>query len=90
MPIQRAAFKSVRKDKKRHLRNLRILSELKTDAKKLSSSLSAKKPKEAQEALQLLISKIAKAASKGVIHKNKASRTISRLTKRLKKLEQGQ
>ncbi len=90
MPIQRAAFKSVRKDKKRHLRNLRITSEIKTVAKGFHSFIAAKKPKEAREALQVLISKIAKAASKGIIHKNTASRTISRLTKLLKKSEQGQ
>lgn len=90
MPIQRAAFKSVRKDKKRHLRNLRITSELKSLMKKFYSLAAAKKLNEAKGLLQTLISHIAKAASKGIIHKNTASRKISRLTKHLKKLEVGQ
>ncbi len=85
MPIQRAAFKSVRKDKKRHLRNLRITSNLKNVNKKFDSLIKANKPKEAGEALQSLISHIDKAASKGIIHKNTASRKISRLTKLLLK-----
>lgn len=86
MPIQRAAFKSVRKDKKKRIRNLRITSELKSLHKKLDSFVTAKNLKEAKETLQLLISKIDKAASKGIIHNNTASRKISRLMKRLKKL----
>lgn len=90
MPIQRAAFKSIRKDKKRHLRNLRITSQLKTVNKKFAASINAKKLPEAKEALKLLISHISKAASKGIIHKNTASRKISRLTKQLRKLERSQ
>lgn len=89
MPIQRAAFKSVRKDKKRHLRNLRIISELKNLEKKAAAFFNSKNLKEAGQVLKALSSKIDKAASKGIIHKNKASRKISRLMKRLKKLEQG-
>lgn len=90
MPIQRASFKSVRKDKKRRIRNLRVTSDLKTAAKKFELSLVAKKADEARQAFKLLISKIGKASTKGIIHKNTASRKISRLAKRLKKLEQGQ
>ena len=87
MPIQKAAFKSVRKDKKRHLRNLRIASELKSVEKKFRAFIAAKNQKEARETARLLISKVDKAATKGVLHKNTASRTISRLTRDLGKLE---
>jgi small subunit ribosomal protein S20 len=90
MPIQRAAFKSVRKDKKRRQRNLRITSELKTLEKRFSSYLNAKKASEAKEILALLVSKIGKAAGKGILHRNTASRQISRLKIRLNKLEKGQ
>ncbi|MEI8176828.1 MAG: 30S ribosomal protein S20 [Candidatus Omnitrophota bacterium] len=88
MPIQRASFKSVRKDKKKHLRNLRINSELKTLAKKFTVAADGKKSEEAKEAFQALISHIGKAASKGILHKNTASRKVSRLAKRLKKVDQ--
>jgi small subunit ribosomal protein S20 len=90
MPIQRAAFKSVRKDKKKHQRNLRIISELKTIEKRFRSSLNAKNLKEAKEIFALLISKIGKAASKGILHKNTASRKVSRLNLSLNKLEKAQ
>jgi len=90
MPIQRAAFKSVRKDKKRRARNLKVTSELKTVEKRFTSFINAKKQKEAQEASRALISKLDQASSKGIVHKNTASRKISRLMKALKKLEQGQ
>ena len=89
MPIQRAAFKSVRKDKKRRVRNLRVTSELKTITKRFNSLITVKKVSEAKEALKSLIASIDKAASKGIIHKNTASRKISRLTKTLNKLERG-
>ncbi len=89
MPIQGASFKSVRKDKKRHLRNLRITSELKSINKKFESLINAKKFEEAKKTLQLLISKIGKAASKKIVHKNTASRKVSRLMKHLKKSERG-
>ncbi|MCM8781605.1 MAG: 30S ribosomal protein S20 [Candidatus Omnitrophica bacterium] len=89
MPIQRTAFKSVRKDKKRRIRNLRITSELKTIKKKFESFINAKKVSEAKEILKVLVSRIDKAASKGIIHRNTASCKIARLTKQLNKLERG-
>ena len=87
MPIQKASFKSVRKDAKRHIRNVRITSELKSSHKKFDSMIDAKKPAEAKAALKTLISDIDKAASKGILHRNTASRQVARLSKRLRKLE---
>jgi small subunit ribosomal protein S20 len=83
MPIKRASFKDLRKSKKRHLRNITIRSELHTITKKFDSLVADKKSVEAKDTLKLLLSKIDKAASKGIIHKNAASRRSSRLTKRV-------
>ena len=83
MPIKRASFKDLRKSKKRHSRNITIRSELHTLTKNFDSLVAGKKKTEAQDALKSLLSKIDKAASKGIIHKNAASRKSSRLTKRL-------
>lgn len=83
MPIKRASFKDLRKSKKRHVRNIAIESELHTLSKKFDSLVSGKKAPEAKEMLKTLLSKIDKAAAKGIIHKNAASRKASRLTKRL-------
>lgn len=83
MPIKRASFKDLRKSKKRHLRNVAIKSEMHTLTKKFDSLVAGKKKTEAGDTLKILLSKIDKAASKGIIHKNAASRKSSRLTKRL-------
>lgn len=86
MPIHHAAFKQIKKDKKRTLRNKAVKSELKTYVKKFEELLAEKKLEEAKSYLRQLISKLHKAKSKGVIHKNTASRKISRLYQKLNKL----
>ena len=83
MPIEKTAYKELRKSKPRHLRNLTTVTELKTLAKNFERLVVAKKLDEAKAAIKILISKIDRAASKGIIHKNAASRKISRLMKKL-------
>ena len=83
MPIKRASFKDLRKSKKRHHRNIAIKSELHSFIKKFENLVSAKKSDEAKALLASIISKINKAAAKGIIHKNASSRKVSRLTKKL-------
>lgn len=86
MPHKRSAFKELRKSKKRHVRNISIKSELKTSIKKFEGLLTDKKIDEAKTYLKKLVSDIDKAVSKGMLHKNSASRKNSRLTKRLASL----
>ena len=83
MPIKRASFKDLRKSKRKHLRNISIRSELHSYSKKVESLIAAKKTDEAKASLKVFISKLDKAASKGIIHKNAASRKSSRLMKRI-------
>ena len=83
MPIKRASFKDLRKSNRRHLRNISTKSELHSHSKKVESLIAAKKGDEARAALAIFISKLDKAASKGIIHKNAVSRKASRLTKRI-------
>lgn len=83
MPIKRASFKDLRKSKKRNLRNNSIKSELHSLSKKVESLIAAKKADDARSALKIFLSKLDKAASKGIIHKNAASRKSSRLMKRV-------
>ena len=85
MPIKKSAFKELRKAKKRHLRNIKILSELKTLNKKFISLVDEKKIEQAKKVLNRLISKLDKAAVKKIIRKNKVSRKKSRLMRKLKK-----
>lgn len=63
---------------------------MKNVIKNLEEALSSKSPERASETLKEAISVIDKTAQKGVIHKNKASRKISRLTHRVNSLLQAQ
>lgn len=60
---------------------------MKTELRKVNEAIVAGSEDEAKAALKEAISVIAKTASKGTIHKNTASRNISRLTKRVNKME---
>ncbi len=86
MPREKTAYKELRKTKKRHLRNIATKSEMKTLKKNFERLITAKKVDDAKTALRVLTSKIDRAASKGVIKTNAASRSISRLMKKLSKI----
>ncbi len=87
MPIIKSAAKELRKSKKRHLRNMDVLSELKTLQKGVLQLIDEKKVPEAQKLFNVFSSRLDKAARKNVIHKNQASRKKSRLMIRLKKAQ---
>jgi small subunit ribosomal protein S20 len=86
MAVHASTIKRERQNKARRIRNQAVLSRLKTVLKKARTALEAKDPHKAQQAMDLAISALDKAATKGVIHKNKASRTISRLSRRYHQL----
>ena len=67
-------------------RNKAIKSRVKTYIKKVDVAIAANDKAAAQAALKEAISEINKAASKGVYHKNTASRKISRLSLAVNKL----
>ena len=83
MPRERTAYKELRKAQKRHFKNISTKSDLRTSVKNFESLVKAKKTDEAKKVLASLISKLDKAASKGIIKNNTASRKISRLMKKL-------
>ena len=82
MPRKKAAIKRLRADKKRRLRNTSVLSELKTRTKKFESLSNSKNKEQTTHALRDLVRRLDKAASKGIIHANKAARKKSRLIKK--------
>ncbi|HUW21274.1 MAG TPA: 30S ribosomal protein S20 [Candidatus Bathyarchaeia archaeon] len=78
MPITKSAKKALRRDRRKKLKNLLIRNKLK---KVLKSTL-----KQPNLSIQADASRIIdRAAKKGVIHKNKAARLKSRLTKLINK-----
>lgn len=68
------------------LRNKAIKSRVKTEIKKFYAALEAGDKSIAQAQLLVAISQIDKATTKGVFHKNTASRKVSQLDLALNKL----
>ncbi len=85
MPQRKCAAKSLRVDKKRVAHNIALKSELKKEIKGLRAMISGAKLDEAKEKLRSVFSKLDRAAAKGLIHKNTASRRKSSLALMLKK-----
>ena len=83
MATHRSAEKRDRQNKKRKARNVAVKSQTKTEIKKVLAAVEGKDQESSEKALKDAIKVIKKAASKGVYHKNNASRKVSRLTKKV-------
>ncbi len=81
-----SALKRMRQNERRRARNRVMRSMAKTQVKRLLRAVEEKKVDEAQEALRLSTAILQKSASKGVYHRNKASRQISRLARKINAL----
>jgi small subunit ribosomal protein S20 len=77
----KSALKRIKQNKKRADRNRHVRSTLRTFIKRVREAVAAKDDALAKESLAAAIPVIDTAATKGVIHRNKASRDVSRLTK---------
>ena len=69
------------------MRNRINKTRIKSAIRKVNEAIAKGSAEEAKDALQKAIPVIAKTASKGTIHKRTSSRKISRLTKRVNKME---
>ncbi len=87
MPNTKQAKKRMRRDARRRERNRYHLSRMRTYIKKFNKLIEEGKKEEAQKFLPEVVSIIQHTASKGVIHKREASRRVSRLYKKLLKLD---
>jgi len=78
----KSALKRIRQSEKRRLRNRQVVSHMRSSIKKFQlAAEEGTTPEILQGSLQRVSVIIDKAASKGVIHRNNASRKISRLTR---------
>ena len=68
------------------MRNKMIKSKVKTLVKNVESAITAGDKAAAEAALKVATSEISKAASKGIVHKNRAARTVSRLSLAVNKM----
>ena len=82
----KSQIKRNRQNEKRRLRNRAVRAELRTRTRSAVEAAEAGES-DADDKLQDAIKRIDKAAAKGVLHKNTASRTKSRLTKRVRTLQ---
>jgi small subunit ribosomal protein S20 len=78
-----SAEKRARQSVKRNLHNRNVESGVKTVLKKVETAVTSGNRDDAGKALLQAIKALNKAASKGVVHRNTASRNISRLTKKV-------
>lgn len=81
------AIKRAKQAEKRRLRNKWQKSRANTFIKRVIAAVEAKDSQKAQADFSLATSFLDKLASKGIIHKNKAARHKSRLSKKIKALE---
>ena len=86
MANTKSAQKAVRKIARRTAVNKMRRSAMRTEVRKVEEALEAKDAAGAAAALRDAEPVLARAAQKGIVHKNAASRKISRLVKRVKAL----
>ncbi len=89
MPNTRSAAKRMRVTARRTLRNRMVKSRMKTSIRRYEAALAEGDATLSAELLQKATSEIDKAAAKGVIHRNEASRRKARLAARLNALANG-
>jgi len=82
VPNIKSAIKRVKVNEKKRLRNAALKSALRTAIKKFELALQESNVENAKTALLFATKKLDKAVTKGIIHKNNASRNKSRLTKK--------
>lgn len=85
MPITKSAKKALRQNVRGKIRNLKRKNIMKSLVKQTRKLAGAEKKEEAVKLLPKLYQAIDKAAKRGIIKKNTASRKKSRLTKLLNK-----
>lgn len=86
MPNTRSAAKRVRVTERRTLRNRMVKSRMRTSIRRYLEALESGDAAASTELFQKATSQIDRAAAKGVIHRNEASRRKARLAARLNAL----
>lgn len=90
MPNIKSFKKSAKKSLALKAQNDSIRNQVRNLVKKFERAIEAKEPKQIRESFSRAQSAIFKASSRGVFHKNKSSRKISRLNLRAKKALEAQ
>ena len=87
MANHKSAEKRNRQSQVRRIRNRANRTRMRNAIKAVDTAIVTGSQEDAQTALATAIPVIARTASKGTIHKKNASRKVSRLTKRVNKMQ---
>lgn len=85
MGKSKSAAKRHRQSLKKRIRNRHIRSTVKTAVKEVRAALTERAGPEVGEALSNAVSTIARAGSKGVLHRKTVARKVARLSKAVHK-----
>ncbi len=83
MPHRKSAFKTLKQDMKRRVRNRSVKSRLRTETNKFERMLERGDVADATQQMSLLTKLIQRAATRHVIHANKAARMQAQFQSRL-------
>jgi len=81
-----SALKRARQNEVKRVRNKSYKTRVKKAVKEVRTAIAANSAEQAQQSFREAVSIIQKTASKGVIHKNQASRKVSRLARGIKRV----
>ena len=84
MAHHQSAKKRIRRNEKRRVINHARIARVRTFVKRVESAIAGGDKSAANDALKLAQPEMHRGVSRGVLHKNTASRKISRLSKRIK------
>ena len=87
MANHKSALKRDKQSKVRRLRNRVNKTQMKGAVNKVDEAIAAGSEQQVREALQQAASIIQKTAAKGTIHKRTAARKVSRLAKRVNRMQ---
>ncbi|MGP1253939.1 MAG: 30S ribosomal protein S20 [Kiloniellales bacterium] len=86
MANHKSAEKRIRRNERRREINKARVSRIRTFLKRVELAIASGDQPNAREALKAAQPEIQRGVTRGVMHKNTASRTLSRLSKRVKAL----
>ena len=87
MANHKSSKKRILRNNKRNEINSNRISRIRTYIKKVETEISSENKDKANEAFKLAMPEIQRGVSKGLIHKNTASRKLSRLSNQIKSIK---
>ncbi len=87
MANHKSSKKRILRNNKRNEINSNRISRIRTYIKKVETEISSENKDKANEAFKLAMPEIQRGVSKGLMHKNTASRKLSRLSSKIKSIK---